>query len=143
MEKFNGPVRTPVAQPALKEEPVDPADIAEVDTHQQGDAITVNGYEKRQSVTCTTFNPVTVNGRRNDVTVTGPCRQIMINGDNNTIKMDAAAAIILNGEHNNVEYSRYANGKRPTVTDNGDDNSVEKVAFAPTKKDQTRSRSIK
>ena len=68
---------------------------------------------------------------------------MMINGDNNTVKMDAALEIILNGEHNNVEYSRYANGKRPIITDNGDNNAVEKVSFAPMVKVQPGSRSGK
>ena len=143
MEKFNGPSQTPTAQPVPTDEPVDPADIVQVDTDQQGDRITVNGYETRQSVTCAKFNPVAVNGERNEVMIKGPCRQIMINGDNNKVKMDAASEIILNGEHSNVEYSGYINGKRPIVTDNGDDNTVEKVSFARVVKDQPGNRPAK
>jgi len=143
MEKFNGPSQTPTAQPAPTDEPVDPADIVTVDSDQQGDRISVSGYEKRQTVTCAKFNPVAVNGERNEVIIKGPCRQMMINGDNNTVKMDASLEIILNGEHNKVEYERFANGKRPIVTDNGDDNTVEKVSFDPTMKDKPRSRSAK
>jgi hypothetical protein len=135
MEKFNGPSGTPVAQPAPTDEPVEPADIVEVDSDQQGDRITVNGYAKRQKVTCAKFNHVAVDGERNEVNIKGPCWQLIVNGDNNTVNMDAACEIILNGEHIRVEYSRYANGKRPIVTDNGDNNAVEKAAFSPTTKD--------
>lgn len=143
MEKFNGPLTTPVAQPAPTDEPIDPADTVEVHTDQQGNPISVSGYEKRQKVTCAKFNRVAVNGERNEVMIKGPCRQMMINGDKNIIKMDAAFDIILNGEHNHVEYLRYANGKRPIITDNGDDNDVEKVSFAATIKDHPGSRSPK
>ena len=135
MEKFNGPANTPAVQPAPTDEPVDPADIVDVDSEQQGDRITVDGYAKRQKVTCAKFNHVAVDGERNEVNIKGPCCQLIVNGDNNMVKMDAAYEIILNGEHIRVEYSRYANGKRPIVTDNGDDNVVEKVAFSPTTKD--------
>jgi len=143
MEKFNGPSQTPTAQPVPTDEPIDTAGIVAVDAEQPGDRITVSGYDKRQNVTCAKFNYVVVNGERNQVMIKGPCRQMMINGDNNTIKMDAAFEIVLNGEHNNVEYSGYANGKRPIVTDNGNDNTVEKVSFAPTVKDKPGSRSTK
>jgi len=143
MEKFNGPSQTPTAQPVATDEPVDPADIVAVDAEQQGDRISVSGYDNRENVTCAKFNYVVVNGERNQLMIKGPCRQMMINGDNNTIKMDAAFEIVLNGEHNNVEYSGYANGKRPIVTDNGNDNTVEKVSFAPTVKDKPGSRSTK
>jgi hypothetical protein len=142
MEKFDGPSKTPTPQPAATDGPVAPGDVVEVDTSLRGDAITVNGYEKRR-LTCAKFNRVAVNGERNEVTITGPCSQMMINGDNNTVKMDAAAEIVINGEHNKVEYARYANGKRPFVTDNGGDNAIEKVPFGPAIKDRSGSRSAK
>jgi len=143
MEKFNGPSETPVAQPAPTDDPIDPADIIEVNADQPEDRITVNGYGKRQKVICDKLNRVAVNGEGNEVKINGPCRQMMINGDNNTVKMDAAFEIILNGEHSHVEYSGYANGKRPIVTDNGDYNAVEKVSFAPTIKSRPARQSAK
>jgi hypothetical protein len=141
MEKFNGPTGTPTPQP-VTQGPIDPADIVKVDTSQQGEEITVNGHEKRK-VTCAKFNRVAVNGELNEVTISGPCRQMMINGDNNTVKMDAAVEIVINGENNKVEYSRYANAKRPIVTDNGDDNAVEKASFNPATKYQPGNRSAR
>ena len=56
------------------------------------------------------------------------CRQILINGDRNKISVDAFSEVVLNGYDNNVEYSKYVNGKQPVITDNSKTNTISKAA---------------
>lgn len=69
-----------------------------------------------------------INGSRNVVTVKGACQRIMVNGDGNQIISDAAVEFVLNGEMNTANYSRFVNGKRPVVNDNGEGNVFEKTS---------------
>ncbi len=127
-EKFNSSP-TPTISPAPTEAPVAPGDIVQVDVNQQGDTITINGYQQSKNVTCTKFNRVTLSGAGNKVTVKGACKQIMINGDRNEITADATMEFVINGGANTIKYSKYPNGKRPIVTDNGDGNVVENAGM--------------
>lgn len=104
-----------------------------VDSSLQGPTISISESNRKRSVVCDKFNRVMVNGRDNEITVTGGCRQILINGDRNEVTAVAAAEIVLNGSDNKVRYSRYANGKRPVISDNKTGNVVEKAA-PPTNK---------
>ena len=127
MEKFTSSP-TPTISPASVEAPVAPADIIAVDVNLKGDVISINGYEQNKTVTCTKFNRVTVNGGASKVEIKGACRQIMVNGDHHKITADAAMEFIINGSENTIKYSRFPNGKRPIVTNNGDDNVIEKTS---------------
>lgn len=68
-----------------------------------------------------------VNGDGKKVRIVGACSQIMINGNGSKVTAVASAEIIVNGRENTVEYSKYANGKKPSIKDNGDGNSILKV----------------
>ena len=127
MDKFSG-TPTPTIAAATPEPPIDPADIVQANVDQQGDPISVSGFNQKKTVTCNKFNPVNVNGGSSQVTVKGPCRQMVVNGDGNTITIDAALSIVLNGDRNTVQYARYVNGKRPAVQDNAGSNTVEKIS---------------
>jgi DUF3060 family protein len=126
-EKFKG-TPTPTASPTPTAEPIDPADIVRVDTSQTGDELVVNGPQKVKKVACVKYNAVNINGDSYEVTIKGVCQEITINGDNNKISVDAAARFVVNGIGNEVKYSKFANGQRPSVSDHGDDNIIEKVA---------------
>lgn len=130
MEKFSG-TPTPTFSPTPTPEPIDSADIITVDTSIEGPSVNVDGYEQKKTVTCSKYNRMMVNGDDNTVTVKGACSQIMINGDGNQVTVDAAMAYILNGSGNTVKYMKFANGKRPIVTENKPGNVIEKAA-APT-----------
>jgi len=133
MEKFNG-TPTPTFAPTPTEAPIDPADVIKADISVQGDMVTVNGYDQKKSVACSKFNQVMISGAKNVVTIKGACRQISVNGDDNQIISDGALEFVLNGGKNTVGYSRYVNGKRPITKDNGEGNSIEKIAASETKK---------
>jgi len=127
MEKFSG-TPTPTISPTPTETPIDPSEIVQADLSLDGDKITINGYGQKRSVACAKLNRVMVSGGQNVITVTGACRQIMVNGNGNQITSDASIEIVMNGDGNTVYYSRYVNGKRPIITDNAGGNTIEKIA---------------
>ncbi len=142
MEKFSG-TPTPTLSPAPTEVPVAPSEIVNVDTSTPVTTISVSGGNKKQSLTCKTFERVTINGDRSVVTVKGPCRQIVINGNNNQISADAFLDITINGSDNSVTYSRYINGKRPIITDNANGNTIEKASAAETTDTSSKEKTAK
>jgi hypothetical protein len=132
MDKFSGtptPTITPVATPT----PVDPTEIVQADTSLEGERLTVNGQSQNKNVACTKYDRVMVNGNGSTATITGACRQIMINGDNNQITVDAAAEFVLNGTGNSLKYSRFVNGKQPVIQENQSGNTIEKIAYVSVK----------
>ena len=132
MEKFN-PSPTPSMSPTPTPEPIDPADVVQIDTTQEGPPISIDGFELKRSVNCTKYNRVMINGDESNITIKGVCRQVMINGDKNKITADAAMEYVVNGTENTVNYSKFANGKRPSVIENKPGNTIEK-ALATNKK---------
>jgi hypothetical protein len=132
VEGYN-PTPTPTTSPAPTEAPVDPADVVTVDLTLQGERLTVDGPNEKKTLDCTKFNRVMVNSNDNVVTIKGACKQLMINGNRNDVTAEAIVDIVVNGSENNIKYSRYANGKRPTVKENRSGNMIEKVAAATTK----------
>lgn len=127
MEKFTSSPTPPIS-PTPTLEPIDPADIANVDTSQDGPQISIDGYEQKKSANCTKYNRVMVNGDKSVVTIKGVCRQIMINGDKNQVTAEAAMEYVVNGSENTVGYSKFANGKRPSIVENKPGNTIEKIS---------------
>lgn len=131
VEKY-APSPTPTRVPTPVEEPIDPADVVQVDTSLDGDMISVNKPAEKKRVVCDKYNQVMVNGSDTVVTIKGACRKIVVNSDGNDLTVEAVTEIVFNGSENKVRYSRYANGKRPIVTDNKPGNITEKIS-APVK----------
>lgn len=129
LEKF-GPTPTPSVEPTPVEEPIDPADVVQADTAQDGKALVVNLPSDRKTLNCDKYNPVMVNSRDEKISLKGACRQLTVNGNGNEITADGIAEVVFNGEDNKVTYTKYVNGKRPSVRDNKGSNTVEKAATA-------------
>jgi hypothetical protein len=142
MEKFSGSP-TPTISPTPTPTPINPADIVQVDTNQEGDTLTVNGTKQNKTVPCKKFDQVMINASASTVTVTGVCRQIMVNGSGNQITADAAMDFTFNGTDNTLKYARYANGKQPLITQNQAGNTVDKIAFDPTKSSASQNKNAK
>ena len=109
--------------------PIDPADIINVDAAEPGPPLIVNSATAKKPVDCTKYNKVTVNGDGYDINIKGVCSQVMVNGDKNRIVTVGFSVVIFNGFQNVVEYSKFVNGKKPLITDNGRENMIQK--FAP------------
>lgn len=142
MEKFSG-TPTPTISPIPTPSPIDPADSVAVDTNLEGDMLTVDGHGLTKSLNCNKYDQVLINGNGNTATIKGVCRQIMINGDENVIKVDASVEFVFNGTGNSLKYMRYANGKRPLVAENKPGNIIEKIAFEPEKSGRSREKDEK
>ena len=123
------PTPTPIRTPEVVEQ-IDPADVITVDTAQEGTRISIPPADERKGADCSKYNDVRINGDGRNIHVKGVCKQLMINGDRNRVFGVAFTSIVLNGTDNQVEYSKYANGKKPAVTDNGPANIITKVAAA-------------
>lgn len=128
LEEYN---TTPTpAKSITPEPPIDPADSIAVDTTLTGEQLAVNKPDEKKPLTCDKYNKVTINGNAREVTIKGACRSIMINGDNNKVTGEAFTEITLNGTGNTVTHTKYANGKRPFITENASPNTIEKVQAA-------------
>lgn len=114
------------AKTAVPEAPIDPADVVTVDTTLAGPQISINKMEAKKVVNCDKYNRVAVNGDGREVTIKGVCKQLMINGDNNKVTAEAISEIVVNGTENTVQYTKYANGKRPVIAENAPGNTIGK-----------------
>jgi hypothetical protein len=123
------PAAPPPALPAHPEPKIEDADIVQVDISLSGETVSVNTSGQHKSAECKKFNALLINGSSNVVTVKGVCRQIMINGEGNQVTLDAAMSLVFNGSGNVVKYARFANGKRPTITENQGGNDIQKIAY--------------
>lgn len=123
--------------------PIEPADIVEVDINLQGDPISINGHGQNKTADCTKFNRVMVNGNGSVIMIKGACRQIMINGDGNEITANAAMEFVVNGSENIIRYSRFTNGKRPSVIENRAGNVIEKTSAETVTSSQPRRKIVK
>lgn len=126
VEKY-APTPTPETK-VVAEEPIDPADVIAVDTTAPGPQISINRAEEaKKIVNCDKYNRVMINGGAREVNIKGACSQVMINGHKNNVTIVASTEIILNGHENSVQYSKYANGKKPLIKDNGNGNIILKA----------------
>lgn len=112
-------------------EPIDPADVVTADTSKQGATLFANDDDGKKSLNCKEYNRVMINGSRNEITITGVCGQIMVNGHGNKVTAVAAAEIITYGRDNEVSYSKFANGNRPVINDSAGSNVISKSEPAP------------
>jgi hypothetical protein len=109
-------------------EPIDPADVVVVDTSLDGPRISVNKIDAKKPFNCDKYNRLTLNVDGGTIEIRGTCRQIMVNGDQNKITVEAASEIVLNGHENEITYSKIINSVRPIIDDNGSANTATKVA---------------
>lgn len=115
--------------------PIDPADVVNADTTKPGPTLFANENDEKKSLNCKEYNRVMINGSRNEVTITGVCGQIIVNGQGNKVAAVAAGEIVTYGSQNEVTYTKIANGRMPIVTDSSGSNTVSKVAASePAKK---------
>ena len=132
LEKYK-PTPTPerIAQPT--EEPIDPAEIVNVDTSAPGPTLSVNRETDKANLNCDKYNRVTINASSMEVNITGACSRIVVNGRQNRVTAVAATEITTFGRDNTVEYSKYVNGKKPVIADSSGTNTISRVEAADSK----------
>ena len=132
LEKYQ-PTPTPekIATPA--EEPIDPADVLNVDVTLDGPTLSVNKETDKKNLNCDKYNRVTVNADNQKVKISGGCSKIVVNGRGNQIDAVGATEIIAYGQNNTINYTKYVSGKKPILTDTSGTNTITKVAAADSK----------
>ena len=115
------------------EEPIDPADVLNIDVTVQGPTLSVNRETDKKNLNCDKYNRVTINASEQEITIKGGCSRIVVNGGANRIKAEGSTEIFTYGQNNTVEYSKYVSGKKPLINDSNGTNTISKVAPADPK----------
>jgi hypothetical protein len=126
VEKYQ-PTPTPSPVATIEEEPIDPADIVKIDTSVEGKEISLDKPSAKVTAECKSYDRVAINTDGQKIEIKGACERVMINGKGNDVTAEAVSIITVNGDENNIRYSKFINGRRPTVTDNGEANTIEKA----------------
>lgn len=122
------PTPTPSPVATVEEEPIDPADVVQIDTSVEGKSISLDKPGATLTADCKSYDRVAINTDDQKIEITGACQRVMINGKGNQVEIAAVSVITVNGDENAVRYSKFINSKRPTVADNGAGNTIEKAA---------------
>jgi hypothetical protein len=97
----------------------------------QGNVLNIILSNQRTTQDCGDGKVVNINGYQNDITLTGSCAKVALNGWGNTIHIEEVASIEVTGHTNSLTWGRGRNVRRPAVQiDTGTDNSVRHVASA-------------
>lgn len=139
LEKYQ-PTPTPEKIVLPTEEPIDPADVMNVDISVDGPTLSVNSETDKKTLNCEKYNRVTINASDQDVTIKGGCSRIVVNGSGNRVSAEGATEIVAYGQDNKIEYTKYVTGKRPNITDSNGTNSITKVKASEAKSAPSRSK---
>lgn len=94
-----------------------------------GNVLNIILSRQRTTQDCGAGKIVNINGYQNDITLTGSCQKVTLNGWGNTIRIEEVAAIEVTGHTNSLTWERGRNTRRPAVQiDLGTDNTVRYLA---------------
>jgi hypothetical protein len=98
---------------------------------RQGNNLNIALSNQQTTQDCGDGAIVNINGYRNDITLTGSCSQVTLNGWGNTVRIEEAAGIQIVGHTNTITWQRGRNVRKPSVQITGGmDNSVRHVTQA-------------
>lgn len=83
-----------------------------------------------QTIDCNARD-VEVNSNNNKLALTGTCQTVRVAGNNNTLAVEAAVTLRVLGNHNEVQWAREVNGKKPVISNLGKRNTISQSASAP------------
>lgn len=119
---------TSVNTPAGGAEELGGADVEVEDegasTAEAGATLELSGSDSRETHRCSPKTEVNISGSDNDITLTGECKRVSVNGSTNKVKVEAVATIDVTGSENQVTWKRAVGGKKPKVNRTGHDNKV-------------------
>lgn len=90
-----------------------------------GESLSLKGVGETKTVACN-GRKIMINGTKNDYTLTGECPRVLVNGASQTVSIEKAGTINVNGANNAVKYSEGIGGKTPRISKAGVNNSVDK-----------------
>ena len=91
----------------------------------RGNLLNIILSKQRTRQDCGDGKVVNINGYQNDITLTGSCSKVTLNGWGNTIHIEEVASIEVMGHTNTLTWERGRNIRKPVVQiDSGMDNSV-------------------
>ena len=102
--------------------------------------VTIDKDDQTTTIDCKA-TAVTISGDDNRVTITGDCFRLTVSGDDNvvnamtvttlavsgsdnTVSVDTVASVTATGDDNKITWKKGVSGKRPEVSDKGDDNEI-------------------
>ncbi|MCY1081304.1 DUF3060 domain-containing protein [Archangium lansingense] len=103
----------------------DEESASEQGEEKSGDAqIEISGTGSQETHRCSPKTAVSISGSGNEITLTGECKSVSVEGASNTVKAEAVAAISVEGADNTVTWKRAVGGKKPKVSRTGTNNKV-------------------
>lgn len=87
----------------------------------------VEGQGRTETHACAANEDVRVEGQGHTITLTGPCRNITVDGQGSVVTTDVAAKIEANGMNNQVKWKKAASGKKPVISLSGMNNGAPQV----------------
>ncbi|AKJ08350.1 DUF3060 domain-containing protein [Archangium gephyra] len=91
---------------------------------QAGATLEISGSDSQETHRCSPKTEVNISGSDNDITLTGECKKVSVNGSTNKVKVEAVESIEVTGSENQVTWKRAVGAKKPKVTRTGHDNKV-------------------
>jgi hypothetical protein len=87
----------------------------------------VAGSASSYSYVCGGDDWLAINGKGNNLHITGDCALLEINGSDNKISVESVASIRITGHNNDIRYVRAPDGKKPAITNQGAANTIRRV----------------
>ncbi|WNG37204.1 DUF3060 domain-containing protein [Archangium violaceum] len=103
---------------------------AEVQAEGNGEGATagaqleIAGSSSQETHRCSPKTEVNISGSDNEITLTGECKSVSVNGSSNKVKVEAVAAINVTGSENEITWKRAVGAKKPKVNRLGVNNKV-------------------
>lgn len=91
---------------------------------QAGAELVLSGSGSQETHRCSPKTAVNISGSDNDITLTGECKSVSVNGSTNKVKVEAVATIDVTGSDNQVTWKRAVGAKKPKVNRTGHNNKV-------------------
>lgn len=132
VQNANGKVKVNTTGTTVKVESDDDEKTVEVDqagvvpTTKDGTWL-VEGQGRTETHACVANEDVRVEGQGHTITLTGPCRNITVDGQGSVVTTDVAAKIEANGMNNEVKWKKAATGKKPVISLSGMNNGAPQV----------------
>jgi hypothetical protein len=88
---------------------------------------TISGASETHQHECQPNEDVFIDGASNTVTLTGPCRELQVDGANNKVTAEIIGSVSIEGANNLVTWKKALSGKKPKVTTDGAGNTVKQA----------------